>query len=385
MPIISMIVFVFSSFSYDFSYVIESECEIWCTPQSELREVDCTLKIMEKKKRPASASTNSSRTSAMTGGGRASTSLSLRSQHSSLEDILVKEYMDKISRPSSSASVLSRKYISPYAKTTLISTKGKKRSRQPPLGLHTCPQSSVVVGRSRPHDCSRHQTKSVQSSDGSSDSDSSKSSGTNNSSFIPHSKRNRPVSAPAGQQRYQQLFATSKSVLSQKRFDSPSALQQQPWTIRVRAYKNGSSDVSAKVVAPNLDMLLEECTEKLKLNTAARRVFLVNGTEALEPKDIPHDADVYISTGEPFIDPFKKMKAQLSLAKEVNWTVNGIVFPTCGKHGKAKPSHTEHTRMLSENSTIRILVFRNGTGQIGYEVIASVTQMEQVKSKYIVN
>ncbi|KAB1271892.1 Doublecortin domain-containing protein 1, partial [Camelus dromedarius] len=56
--------------------------------------------------------------------------------------------------------------------------------------------------------------------------------------------------------------------------------------------------------------LLEECTEKLNLNMAARRVFLADGTEALKPEDIPHEADIYVSTGEPFSDPFKKVKAQ---------------------------------------------------------------------------
>lgn len=43
---------------------------------------------------------------------------------------------------------------------------------------------------------------------------------------------------------------------------------------------------------------------------AARRVFLANGTEALEPDDIPLEADVYVSMGEPFLDPFKKIKGK---------------------------------------------------------------------------
>ncbi|KAM6308969.1 LOW QUALITY PROTEIN: doublecortin domain-containing protein 1 [Aegotheles albertisi] len=55
--------------------------------------------------------------------------------------------------------------------------------------------------------------------------------------------------------------------------------------------------------------LLEECSEKLNLNMAAQ-VFLADSTEALEPKDIPHDADVYISTGETFLYPFKKIKVK---------------------------------------------------------------------------
>ena len=43
---------------------------------------------------------------------------------------------------------------------------------------------------------------------------------------------------------------------------------------------------------------------------AARRVFLADGTEALEPEDIPREAEVYVSTGEPFLDPFKKIKGK---------------------------------------------------------------------------
>lgn len=43
---------------------------------------------------------------------------------------------------------------------------------------------------------------------------------------------------------------------------------------------------------------------------AARRVFLADGTKALEPEDIPCEADVYVSTGEPFLDPFKKIKGK---------------------------------------------------------------------------
>lgn len=52
--------------------------------------------------------------------------------------------------------------------------------------------------------------------------------------------------------------------------------------------------------------LLEECTEMLILNMAAQWEFLADSTEALEPKDIPHDVDVYISTEETFLDPLKK-------------------------------------------------------------------------------
>ncbi|RXM31732.1 Doublecortin domain-containing protein 5 [Acipenser ruthenus] len=124
--------------------------------------------------------------------------------------------------------------------------------------------------------------------------------------------------------------------------------------------------------------LLEECTVKLNLNTAARRVFLLSGEEAHEPKDIPHDAEVYISTGEPFVDPFKKIKDHLTLSKEANWTVNGVVLPADAKRGTTKPSLSLRMRKLSEKTTVRILVFKNGAGQDGCEVIAAVDQTEKL-------
>lgn len=70
--------------------------------------------------------------------------------------------------------------------------------------------------------------------------------------------------------------------------------------------------------------LLEECTEKLHLNMAARRVFLADGSEALEPEDIPHEADIYVSMGEPFLDPFKKIKGKKEKKILPPRTVNGL-------------------------------------------------------------
>lgn len=70
--------------------------------------------------------------------------------------------------------------------------------------------------------------------------------------------------------------------------------------------------------------LLEDCTEKLHLNMAARRVFLADGSEALKPEDIPHEADVYVSMGEPFLDPFKKIKGKKEKKTLPPHTVNGL-------------------------------------------------------------
>uniref|UniRef100_A0A8D0GCH0 Doublecortin domain-containing protein n=1 Tax=Sphenodon punctatus TaxID=8508 RepID=A0A8D0GCH0_SPHPU len=275
----------------------------------------------------------------------------------------------------------SRKRISPYAKKEVKKAEAKQSSRQHLFGPNIRLQSAVVSRRSGLQDCSTHQTKSVQNSDGISDLDSYKSNSTNNFCLISPSKRNRPVSAPPGQLRCTQ-FPCSKFQLAQMGSDVPHVIKQQPWVVRVMAYKNGTRSVFAKVVVPSIKLLLEECTEKLKLNMAARRVFLADGTEALEPKDIPHDADVYISTGEPFLDPFKKIKDYL-LMKKVTWTLNGLVLPIGVKKRKNKPVLSRRMKKLIEKPSVKILVFKNCTGQDGYEIIAPQDQMEKVNFTYL--
>uniref|UniRef100_A0A8C3T3Y3 Doublecortin domain containing 1 n=1 Tax=Chelydra serpentina TaxID=8475 RepID=A0A8C3T3Y3_CHESE len=252
----------------------------------------------------------------------------------------------------------------------------KQNSRQPLFGPNIHLQSAVVSRRSGLQDCSTHQTKSVQSSDRISDLGSYKSNSTNNFCLISPSKRNRPVSAPAGQQRCTQ-FSSSRLQLAQKESEVPQVIKCQPGVIKVTAYKNGTRSIFAKIAVPSIKLLLEECTEKLNLNMAARRVFLADGTEALEPKDIPHDADIYISTGEPFLDSFKKIKDHLSLMKKVTWTMNGLVLPTGAKRRKTKPVLSNHMKKLTEKSSFRILVFKNCSGQDGYEIIAAQDQTEK--------
>jgi len=53
--------------------------------------------------------------------------------------------------------------------------------------------------------------------------------------------------------------------------------------------------------------LLEECTEKLGLHKAARRLFLDDGQEVMSEDNLERDAEVYVSTGEPFRNPIKDM------------------------------------------------------------------------------
>lgn len=57
---------------------------------------------------------------------------------------------------------------------------------------------------------------------------------------------------------------------------------------------------------------MEACTEKLGLNSAARRVFLEDGREVLDERDLRRDDVVFISSGEPFKDPEKGLKRKLT-------------------------------------------------------------------------
>ncbi|KAF7245546.1 Doublecortin domain-containing protein 1 [Varanus komodoensis] len=313
-------------------------------------------------------------------------------------------------------------------KEHLTAKKTEEKQRKPLLGPESPLQSTVVSGRSGLQDGSTHQIKSVQRSDGISELVSYKSNSTNNFCLISSSKRNRPASAPPGQLRCQH-FPPSKFHLAQKASEVPHIFKQQPQILRVTAYKNGTINIFAKVTVPHsIKLLLEVCTEKLKLNMAARRVFLADGTEAMDAIDIPYDADVYISTGEPFSNPFKKIKVvsgtptraggrcalsfekrksrivnyleflepsllekgvlpsyaasrkskdHLLLMKNSTWTLNGLVFPKGGKRRNAKPVLSKRMKNLTQKPAVRLMVFKNGVGQDGYELPTLPDQIEK--------
>ncbi|KAM9080555.1 doublecortin domain-containing protein 1 isoform 2-T3 [Megaptera novaeangliae] len=269
---------------------------------------------------------------------------------------------------------LPREFMSSQAKAVIKPTEDYL---QPQFGPNRLLHSAAASEGSGLQDCSTHQTASDHSHDEISDPDSYKSNSKNNSFFISASKRNRPVSAPVGQLRVAE-FSSLKFKLDQDWHRLSQRYKLQPRVIRVTAYKNGSRTVFAKVTVPTITLLLEECTEKLNLNMAARRVFLADGTEALEPEDIPCEADVYVSTGEPFLDPFKKIKDHLLLMKKVTWTMNGLMLPTDVKIRKTKPVLSIRMKKLTEKTAVRILFFKNGTGQDGHEITVGKETMKKV-------
>uniref|UniRef100_I3M1R9 Doublecortin domain-containing protein n=1 Tax=Ictidomys tridecemlineatus TaxID=43179 RepID=I3M1R9_ICTTR len=248
---------------------------------------------------------------------------------------------------------------------------------QPQFGPDRLLHSAAVSEGSGFQDCCTHQTASDHSHEEISNPDSYKSNSKNNSCFISASKRNRPVSAPMGQLRVLK-FSSLKFQSTQNWQRLSQRYKLQPRVIKVTAYKNGSRTVFAKVTAPTVTLLLEECTDKLNLNMAARRVFLADGKEVLESEDIPHEADVYVSTGEPFLDPFKKIEDHLLLMKKVTWTMSGLMLPTDVKRRKTKPVLSIRMKKLIEKTSVRILFFKNGMGQDGHEITVGKETMKKV-------
>ncbi|XP_012580642.1 PREDICTED: doublecortin domain-containing protein 1 [Condylura cristata] len=272
------------------------------------------------------------------------------------------------------SSNLMREFMLSQAKAVIKTTEDYL---QPQFGPNRLLHSAAVSEGSGLQDCSIHQTPSDHSHDEISDLDSYKSNSKNNSCFISSSKRIRPVSAPEGQLRLKET-SSFKSLSAQNWHKFSQRHKHQPRVIRATAYKNGSRTVFAKVTVSTITLLLEECTEKLSLNMAARRVFLADGTEALEPEDIPHEADIYVSMGEPFLDPFKKIKDHLLLTKKVTWTMNGLMLPTDVKRQKTKPILSTRMKKLTEKTSVRILFYQNGMGKDGHEITVGKETMKKV-------
>ncbi|XP_040183652.1 doublecortin domain-containing protein 1-like [Rana temporaria] len=322
-------------------------------------------------RRPLSASSVGSQLSSVS--LRSYLSSSARSHQSSLEDIIVKEYLDKIEKPKAQCPVLPRNYTSPYAKTSARHRKDRKYNNIPKHGSASPPQSVRVARRSTSQDRSTHQKASAQYSNAGSDDDLNKSDIAGSPCLSSQSKRNRPVSAPQGHVRY----SVKKFHMSPSGYRAVPVFKRLPWVIRATAYKNGDHGTPIKVSAPTIPLLLERCTEKLKLNMAARRIFLSDGNEAIEPKDIPRDADIYISSGESFIDPLKNVKETALLSGKMAWTMNGFLNFNTWNIAKTKLKISKHRESPSTRSTGRILVFLNGSGKYGHVISTTLVQMDE--------
>ncbi|XP_059832116.1 doublecortin domain-containing protein 1-like isoform X3 [Hypanus sabinus] len=315
---------------------------------------------MGRAQRPKSASTSTSKTSGTMASGNMMYANSLLSRCSSFEDALVQEYIKEISKGSSSSPKrLPRKCRSPYERP--ICMQSGKPSFRSTVGFRTCSQSR----RRRMHSSfDNYRTVSACKS-----------------TFSTHKKKcslrlpkiKRCLSAPSGSVRKVYSSLSSRLLTACQDCKRKPLSKHQETIIKVTAFKNGTHNISAKLAVLNFKLLLEESTIKLNLNSAARRVFLANGREVFESKEIPQNVDVYISTGEPF----KNMKDHLSLAKRVSWTMKGIELPFDREHGRTKPILSSRLKKLIENGAVRILVFKNGAGQDGDEIATSLDDQQQ--------
>ncbi|PAA59223.1 hypothetical protein BOX15_Mlig002406g1 [Macrostomum lignano] len=165
---------------------------------------------------------------------------------------------------------------------------------------------------------------------------------------------------------------------SRRTKSSVPAYLQVPSVYVVTAFINGDRSKSARVSAPNFEKLLEQCTKKLRLSSAARKLFLSSGKEVPRTATIPRGTEIYVSVGEAFKDPAKLLEKRLNLGADVQWTLNGINLPSDREREATRPVSTP--RGLSEQATRRrILIFPNGKGINGIEILANVSNLDELK------
>ncbi|GAB1608484.1 domain-containing 1-like, partial [Argonauta hians] len=156
---------------------------------------------------------------------------------------------------------------------------------------------------------------------------------------------------------------------------SQSSFRNQPPVIVVKAFRNGDLSFFTRVTAPDLPMLLEVCTKRLKLPFAARIVYLEDGTRVEHPLDIPKEAVIYVSMGEMFQDPKQKSKESLLDQIGSEWTLSGINLPV--RKRKKKNPMTNRMRALTVKKNIRIIVYENGYSHKPIEIAADTNKMEE--------
>nr|KAG5699473.1 hypothetical protein BaRGS_016319 [Batillaria attramentaria] len=150
----------------------------------------------------------------------------------------------------------------------------------------------------------------------------------------------------------------------------------QPHTIKVYAFKNGTRDTFVHIAAPNLKILLEFATDKLGLAFAARRIFLEDGVEVFDAADIPPDADVYISMGENYKDPFGNTKKNMIVRQGAKWSLNGIILPEERKK-RSRLRMSKRLRSLAQNNYMRIIIYRNGKWSEPREIVVDPSKFDE--------
>ena len=186
--------------------------------------------------------------------------------------------------------------------------------------------------------------------------------------------------------------ASSSSAFSARSY----AHMRQPRVLRVVAFKNGSVDdpIRLAVSPPSLKLLLEEATHKLRLSSAARKLFLKDGTPvgAEEAQELlmggggegGGDVQVFVSRGEPFKDPMWEFTGKdKDHLKDVvvGGGGGGSRLPEGkggGGRGTKEAKMTKRMKALVGGKSTRVLVFLNGVGREndGIEVVSNLNSLE---------
>nr|XP_058965970.1 doublecortin domain-containing protein 1-like [Pocillopora verrucosa] len=280
----------------------------------------------------------------------------------SYEDVLLAQYMDEIQKSPPVRKEREAK-LSPYAvsahshsstqlkrpKSAILSGKGKSRGSADPITFQSTPQT--VIGWADKADWTMTERRPKQ--------------------------RTRPVSAPATRTRSSSVSSGTSSFSRRSSVSSSASgkktkplYKKKPPLICIRAFQNGNRDNYARIAVPDLAQLLDACTDKLGLVSAARKLFLSDGTPVTHPRQLSRDVDVYVSCGEAFRDPYASILDREELRRSASWTLSGIVLPEDRSRGRTKPSLSKRMQSLVESQKRRILVFRNGESSEGVEIIA---------------
>ncbi|KAK7477194.1 hypothetical protein BaRGS_00031579, partial [Batillaria attramentaria] len=190
-------------------------------------------------------------------------------------------------------------------------------------------------------------------------------------------RKQRPASAPIRRARpFSGASYTSNGQRSRPGSAYKSVFKRQPHTIKVYAFKNGTRDTFVHIAAPNLKILLEFATDKLGLAFAARRIFLEDGVEVFDAADIPPDADVYISMGENYKDPFGNTKKNMIVRQGAKWSLNGIILPEERKK-RSRLRMSKRLRSLAQNNYMRIIIYRNGKWSEPREIVVDPSKFDE--------
>lgn len=122
---------------------------------------------------------------------------------------------------------------------------------------------------------------------------------------------------------------TRNNLLEMKQtlFSVPSSgVYQQPTVYRIRAFVNGDSETTAvTVTASSFHQLLDACTSRLKLISAARLFYSLDGSPIKTVDCMERDQLVAVSCGELYI-PAKEKKRQIEV--KALWARSHCLFPS---------------------------------------------------------